>query len=95
MFIQEKLVTKTIDFAVPKKKPFLKKEKIPTLEENIQTAAKEVASSLGGDVEQKEKDLLGKVFSAGVPGSTGGPEDLKETPTQSLGYFITTISFCN
>ncbi|KAF7991146.1 hypothetical protein HCN44_002708 [Aphidius gifuensis] len=92
---EEKLVTKTIDFAVPKKKPFLKKEKIPTLEENIQVAARQAASSLGGDVEQKEKDLLGKVFSAGVPGLNETPENLKETPTKSLGEILSGMKVDN
>lgn len=92
---EEKLVTKNTDFAFPKKKPFLKKEKIPTLEENIQVAARQVASSLGGDVEQKEKDLLGKVFSAGLPGLTTKPEDLKETPTKSLGEILSGMKVDN
>ncbi|XP_063985331.1 small ribosomal subunit protein mS31 [Diachasmimorpha longicaudata] len=64
---QENLVNRTIDLALPIKKPPPKKVKEVTLEEKIKSAAKDVAQSLGGDVQKREEELLDKIFSAGTP----------------------------
>ncbi|XP_015119391.1 28S ribosomal protein S31, mitochondrial [Diachasma alloeum] len=64
---QENLVNKTIDLALPAKKPAPKKVKEKTLEEKIKIAAKDVAQTLGGDTQKKEAELLDKIFSAGAP----------------------------
>ncbi|XP_011311809.1 28S ribosomal protein S31, mitochondrial [Fopius arisanus] len=64
----EKMVNKTIiDLAKPLKPELPKQEKENTLEEKLKVAAKEVAQTLGGDVQKREEQLLDKIFSAGAP----------------------------